>query len=237
MNFTRPTGEKPSLLTYEEVQTFLHEFGHALHGLLTHVKYASLSGTSVYHDFVELPSQFNENFLAQKEFLDGFARHYITNEPMPQELIDKVIASSQYAAGYACVRQLSFGFLDMAWHTITAPVTDAYEFENKAIHSVKVFEPIPGCIMSAQFTHIFSGGYAAGYYGYKWAEVLDADAFSKFKKDGIFNKSTAQSFKDNILSKGGTESPMILYKRFRGQEPTIDALLERDGIKGSKAKH
>ena len=234
MNFTRPTENKPSLLTYSEVETFLHEFGHALHGLLTNCRYASLSGTSVYRDFVELPSQFNENFLPQKEFLDSFAKHYLTGEPIPQDLIDKIIASSQFGAAYACIRQLNFGYLDMAWHTITEKVTDPFDFEANALKDVLIFPITENCITSTQFSHIFSGGYAAGYYSYKWAEVLDADAFAKFKEDGLFNQATAKSFKDNILSKGGSEHPMTLYKRFLGCEPSIDELLERDGIKVDK---
>lgn len=230
MNFTKPTADKPSLLTPYEVETFLHEFGHALHGLLSNTKYASLSGTSVYRDFVELPSQFNENYLTQKEFLDGFAKHYITGEPIPQELIDKIIASSQYGAAYACLRQLSFGYLDMAWHTATAPIDDAATFETQAMKGVEMFEPIEGCALSPQFSHIFSGGYAAGYYSYKWSEVLDADAFSMFLQNGIFDKKTADAFRENVLMRGGTENPAELYRRFRGQDPTIDALLLRDGI-------
>lgn len=231
MNFTKPTGTKPALLTPYEVETFLHEFGHALHGLLADTEYASLSGTSVYRDFVELPSQFNENYLTQKDFLDGFARHYVTGEPIPQNLVDKIVQSSQYGAAYACLRQLGFGFTDMAWHTIESPVEDVVGFERKALESVSMFDDVDGCIFSPQFSHIFSGGYAAGYYSYKWAEVLDADAFSLFLKNGLFDKATADSFRRNVLMKGGTEHPMTLYKRFRGQEPTIDALLERDGIK------
>lgn len=232
MNFTKPTESKPSLLTFNEVKTFAHEFGHALHSLLSKCKYPSLSGTNVYRDFVELPSQFNENFMYEREFLDSFAKHYLTGEKIPQELIDKVIASAQYGAAYACMRQLGFGFLDMAWHTLEQPYTgDPYSFEHEAQKPVRLFEPVEGCIMSAQFNHIFSGGYAAGYYGYKWAEVLDADAFAKFKEEGIFNPATAQSFKDNILSRGGTEKPMTLYQRFRGRKPQVDALLRRDGIK------
>ena len=230
MNFTRPTEDKPSLLTFGEVETFLHEFGHALHGLLANTKYSSLSGTNVYRDFVELPSQFNENFLVEKEFLDGFARHYLTGEPMPEELVNKIIASAQFGAAYACIRQLNFGYLDMAWHTITAPVDDPVAFEKQAIKDVLQF-PVPdGCAISPQFSHIFSGGYAAGYYSYKWAEVLDADAFAAFKEHGIFDPATARSFKENILMKGGTVHPMTLYKAFRGKEPTVDALLARDGI-------
>lgn len=233
MNFTKPTDTKPSLLTPNEVKTFLHEFGHALHGLLANTKYASLSGTAVYRDFVELPSQFNENYLMEKEFLDGFAKNYKTGEPIPQELVDKIVKSSQFGAAYACLRQLSFGYLDMAWHTLTHPVaaSDVENFENKATESVRMFDPVPGTIMSPQFSHIFSGGYAAGYYSYKWSEVLDADAFSVFKQNGIFDKKSADSFRTNVLMKGGTEHPMTLYKRFRGQEPTIDALLQRDGIR------
>ena len=231
MNFTKPTADKPSLLTPGEVETFLHEFGHALHGLLADTRFQSLSGTSVYRDFVELPSQFNENYLTEKEFLDGFARHYQTGEPMPAEYIDRLVKSSQYGAAYQCMRQLSFGYLDMAWHTITAPVTDPVAFEREATESVKIFEPVDGSMTSPQFSHIFSGGYAAGYYSYKWAEVLDADAFAFFKEHGIFDKATADSFRRNVLSRGGTENPAELYRRFRGQDPTIDALLIRDGIR------
>lgn len=231
MNFTKPTGDKPSLLTPYEVETFLHEFGHALHGLLANTKYSSLSGTSVYRDFVELPSQFNENYMTEKQFLDTFAKHYQTGAPVPTELVDALIASSQYGAAYACLRQLAFGYLDMAWHTIQAPVTDPVKFENEAIAQVNMFEPVEGTMISPQFSHIFSGGYAAGYYSYKWAEVLDADAFSVFKKNGIFDRKTADSFRTNILMKGGTEDPAELYRRFRGGDATIDALLMRDGIK------
>ncbi|MBQ2980257.1 MAG: M3 family metallopeptidase [Bacteroidaceae bacterium] len=232
MNFTRPTATAPSLLTYGEVETFLHEFGHALHGLLSKVTYNSLSGTNVYRDFVELPSQFNENFLAEKEFLDGFARHYETGETIPAELVEKIIASSQYHAAYACVRQLSFGMLDMAWHSITAPVAaDAVlAFEKEALLPTQVTPSVDGTALSPQFGHIFSGGYAAGYYGYKWAEVLDADAFAAFKEKGIYDQETARAFRENVLERGGTENPMELYKRFRGHEPSIDALMRRDGI-------
>ncbi len=230
MNFTKPTETKPSLLTPYEVETFLHEFGHGLHGLLTKAKYGSLSGTNVLHDFVELPSQFNENYLTEKEFLDGFARHYETGDSIPAELVDRLIASAQFGAAYACLRQLSFGLLDMAWHTITEPVDDAAKFENDAIESVAMFEPIEGLQFAPTFSHIFAGGYAAGYYGYKWAEVLDADAFAHFKEHGIFDRETADSFRDNILSRGGTEDPAVLYRRFRSHDATIDALLKRDGI-------
>ncbi len=230
MNFTKPTAETPSLLTPYEVETFLHEFGHSLHGLLANTKYSSLSGTAVYRDFVELPSQFNENYLTEKEFLDGFARHYQTGEPIPQELVDRLIASSRYGAAYACMRQLNFGYLDMAWHTITEPVQDPVAFESAAIETVRIFPDQEGAMISPQFSHIFSGGYAAGYYSYKWAEVLDADAFALFKQNGIFDRATADSFRHNILERGGTEHPAELYRRFRGADPTIDALLERDGI-------
>ena len=231
MNFTRPTETKPSLLTVREVETFMHEFGHALHQLLSRCKYQSLSGTNVYRDFVEVPSQFNENYVYEREFLDSFARHYQTGEPVPQELIDRLIASSQYGAAYACVRQLGFGFIDMAWHSITDPYEgDDYEFEYQALKDVQAFEPVEGCIMSPQFTHIFSGGYAAGYYGYKWAEVIECDAFDHFRQNGIFNRETARSWVNNVLSRGGTEAPMTLYKRFSGEEPRIEAMMRRDGI-------
>lgn len=233
MNFTKPTDSKPSLLTPYEVETFLHEFGHGLHGLLANTKYASLAGTNVLRDFVELPSQFNENYLTEKEFLDGFARHYQTGEPIPAELVDRIIATSQFGAAYACLRQLNFGLLDMAWHTITSPVDDAAAFETAAGKSVAMFDPVEGSMSSPTFSHIFAGGYAAGYYSYKWAEVLDADAFAHFKEHGIFDPATAASFRENILSKGGTEDPAVLYRRFRGHDATIDALLERDGIKNT----
>lgn len=232
MNFTRATADKPALLTYDEVETFLHEFGHGLHGMLTRCQYASMSGTNVPRDFVELPSQFNENFLGEKAFLDTFAKHYLTGEAMPQALIDKIKAAQNYHAAYACARQLSFGYLDMAWHTITEPFDgDVIAFGNAAMEQVKVLPVVPETQMETAFTHIFAGGYAAGYYSYKWSEVLDADAFSVFKKNGIFDKKTADSFRTNILERGGTEPAMTLYKRFRGQEPTVDALMERDGIK------
>ncbi len=230
MNFTKPTADKPSLLTPYEVETFLHEFGHALHGLLADTKYGSLSGTSVYRDFVELPSQFNENYLTEKEFLDSFAKHYQSGEPIPQELIDRMVAAQQYGAAYACIRQLQFGYLDMAWHTITEAVTDPMAFERDAIAALNTFPAVEGTMTSPQFSHIFSGGYAAGYYSYKWAEVLDADAFAYFQEKGIFSPEAAKSFRDNVLSRGGTENPAELYRRFRGADPTIDALLRRDGI-------
>jgi peptidyl-dipeptidase Dcp len=231
MNFTKPVGDKPSLLTPYEIETFLHEFGHSLHGLLANSKYKSLSGTNVYRDFVELPSQFNENYLTEREFLDTFAKHYITGEPLPENLVKALIESKQYGAAYSCMRQLQFGYLDMAWHTITAPVDDPVAFERESTKDVQMFAPVDGSMVSAQFSHIFSGGYAAGYYSYKWAEVLDADAFAQFKKNGIFDAETAKSFRENVLTRGGTENPADLYRRFRGGDPTIDALLERDGIK------
>ena len=232
MNFTPPTATSPSLLTFNELTTLLHEFGHALHGMLSNTTYASLSGTSVYRDFVELPSQLLENWATEKEFLDTFAFHYQTGEPIPSQLIEKIKKAEQFLVGYACLRQLSFCYLDMAWHTLSTPFSgDVKSFETDAWKKTLLFEPIAETCMSTQFNHIFSGGYAAGYYSYKWAEVLDADAYEVFKQQGIFNKKTAISFAENILSKGGSEHPMILYKRFRGQEPTIDALLKRNGIK------
>lgn len=230
MNFTKPTATKPSLLTPYEVSTFLHEFGHALHGLLADTRYKSLSGTNVRRDFVELPSQFNENFLNEKEFLDSFARHYETGEAIPQSLIDRMKSASQFGAAYACLRQLNFGYLDMAFHTVTGPIESVAEFEKAAGESVMIFPPEDNSLVAPQFSHIFAGGYAAGYYSYKWAEVLDADAFAKFKAEGIFNRDTAMSFRHNILERGGTEEPDKLYRRFRGKEPSIDALLRRDGI-------
>ena len=248
MNFTRPTAEKPALFTYDEVRTFLHEFGHGLHGMLTRCQYSAQSGTNVPRDFVELPSQFNENFIDEKEFLDTFAKHYKTGESLPQELLDKMHASQTYHAAYSCVRQLSFGYLDMAWHTLEKPfevnetigtIESVTRFCDEAMKQVQVLPTVPGTQMATAFTHIFSGGYAAGYYSYKWSELLDADAFSVFKeakaKNGsIFDKKAAKLFRTNILERGGTEKPMDLYKRFRGGEPTINALLERDGIKAKK---
>ncbi len=232
MNFTRPTDTKPALLTFDEVKTFLHEFGHSLHGMLTRCTYQSLSGTNVYRDFVELPSQIMENWASEKEFLDGFAVNYKTGEKIPAELIQKIKDSENFNIAYFCLRQLSFGYLDMAWHTIEKPFEgDVISYEKEAMASTQIIPMIPNTGMSPTFSHIFSGGYAAGYYSYKWAEVLDADAFSVFEKNGIFDKKTADSFRKNILERGGTEHPMILYKRFRGQEPTIDALLKRNGIK------
>jgi peptidyl-dipeptidase Dcp len=231
MNFTRPTADKPALLTYDETNTFLHEFGHALHGIFANTTYESMSGTNVYRDFVELPSQLMENFMSKKEFLDTFAAHYETGETIPVELIEKIKSSANYNVGYACLRQLGFGLLDMAYHTTTAPIEgDLAQFEQQALGRTQLLPVVDGTLTGGTFSHIFSGGYAAGYYSYKWAEVLDADAFAAFEANGIFNTETAQSFRDNVLSRGGTEEPMDLYKRFRGQEPTIDALMRRDGI-------
>lgn len=232
-NFSKPIGNDPVLLTPYEVETFLHEFGHSLHGLSAEAKYPSISGTNVFHDFVELFSQFNENYLTQKEFLDSFAKHYKTGKKMPQSLIDKFIKSSQFGAAYACMRQLNFCYLDMAYHTITEPLrasSDFKEFEKNALEPVKIFDSIDGTAISPAFSHIFSGGYAAGYYGYKWSEELDADAFAEFQENGIFDKKTATKFR-KMLQAGGTVDPMTLYIEFRGKEPTIDALLRRDGIK------
>ena len=232
MNFTKPTDQKPALLTLGEVETFLHEFGHSLHGMFANTRFESLSGTNVWWDFVELPSQFMENYAVEKEFLRTFAFHYQTGEPIPDELIDRIIRSRNFMAAYGCLRQVSFGLLDMAYYTQKDEFSqDIMRFEKEAWKDAIVMPQMPDTCMTVQFSHIMAGGYAAGYYSYKWAEVLDADAFSVFKKNGIFDTATAQSFRDNILSKGGTEHPMTLYKRFRGQEPTIDALLERNGIK------
>lgn len=232
MNFTKPTQDKPALLTFGEVETFLHEFGHSLHGMFANSTYESLSGTNVYWDFVELPSQFMENFATEKEFLHTFARHYQTGELIPDELVQRLIDARNFNVAYACLRQVSFGLLDMAWYTRTTPFDgDVRTYEKQAWAEAQILPQLEETCMSTQFSHIFAGGYAAGYYSYKWAEVLDADAFSLFRQKGIFNPEVAQSFRENILSKGGTEHPMTLYKRFRGQEPTIDALLIRNGIK------
>lgn len=232
MNFTKPTLDKPALLTFGEVETFLHEFGHSLHGIFANSTYESLSGTNVYWDFVELPSQFMENFAIEKEFLHTFARHYQTDELIPDELVQRIVDSSNFNAAYACLRQVAFGLLDMAWYTRNTPFEgDVKAYEKKAWEKTQILPPVEEACMSTQFSHIFAGGYSAGYYSYKWAEVLDADAFSLFKQKGIFNPEVAISFRENILSRGGTEHPMTLYKRFRGQEPSIDALLTRNGIK------
>ena len=237
MNLTKPTEDKPALLTLSEVETFLHEFGHSLHGMFANTRFESLSGTNVWWDFVELPSQFMENYAIEKEFLRTFAFHYQTGEPLPDELIRRIVRSRNFMAATACLRQVSFGLLDMAYYTMREPfTTDIIPFEKKAWQKAILGEQLTDTCMTVQFSHIMAGGYAAGYYSYKWAEVLDADAFSVFKRHGIFDEKTAQSFRDNILSKGGTEHPMTLYKRFRGGEPTIDALLKRNGIKRETKK-
>ena len=237
MNLTKPTDEKPALLTLGEVETFLHEFGHSLHGMFANTRFESLSGTNVWWDFVELPSQFMENFSVEKDFLRTFAFHYQTGEPLPDDLIRRIVKSRNFMATTACLRQVSFGLLDMAYYTKKDAFTDdIIPFEKKAWKKAILGEQLPDTCMTVQFSHIMAGGYAAGYYSYKWAEVLDADAFSVFKRHGIFDQETAQRFRDNILSRGGTEHPMTLYKRFRGGEPTIDALLKRNGIKRETKK-
>ncbi len=231
MNLTKPTPTKPALLTLGEVETFLHEFGHSLHGMFANTRFESLSGTNVWWDFVEMPSQFMENYSTEKDFLRTFAYHYQTGEAIPDDLIDRIKKSRNYNAALACLRQVSFGLLDMAYYTLREPFDeDIIPFEKNAWKKAIIAKQLPETCMTTQFSHIMSGGYAAGYYSYKWAEVLDADAFSVFKANGIFDTETAQKLRDCILSKGGTEHPMVLYKRFRGQEPTIDALLKRNGI-------
>ena len=231
MNFTKPTANTPSLLTFDEFTTFLHEFGHGLHGILAQGKYESINGTSVKRDFVELPSQIMENWATEKEYLDLWAKHYQTGEAMPAELIEKLVAAKNYLAAYFNVRQLSFGMLDMAWHTITEPYTgDVLAFENKAIAPTQVLPMVDGTAMGPAFTHIFSGGYATGYYGYKWAEVLAADAFSFFKEKGIFSKEVADKFRTEVLEKGGHEHPMTLYVNFRGHKPQTQALIDQMGL-------
>ena len=237
MNLTKPTDENPALLTLGEVETFLHEFGHSLHGMFANTRFESLSGTSVWWDFVELPSQFMENYAIERDFLRTFAFHYKTGEPLPDELIDRIVRSRNFMAAYSCLRQVSFGLLDMAYYTKNEPFDeDIIAFEKEAWKEAVISPQMTETCMTVQFSHIMAGGYAAGYYSYKWAEVLDADAFSVFKHEGIFNTQTAQRFRDCILSRGGTEHPMTLYKRFRGSEPTIDALLERNGIKRNTEK-
>ena len=231
MNFTKPTAEKPALLTFSEVNTFLHEFGHALHGMFADTTYSSMSGTNVYWDFVELPSQIMENFATEKDFLNTFAKHYQTGKNLPEDMLQRIIDASIFNVAYACLRQLSFGLLDMAWYTRSTSFDgDIRSYEKEAWKEVQILPNIEETCMTVQFSHIMAGGYSAGYYSYKWAEVLDADAFSLFKEKGIFHKETANSFRMNVLSQGGTEHPMILYKRFRGKEPSIDALLKRNGI-------
>lgn len=230
-NFTKPTSTRPSLLTLDEVLTLFHEFGHALHGILANSTYESLSGTNVFWDFVELPSQIMENWVYEKECLDLFARHYQTGEAIPEEYIRRIRESANFLSGYQTVRQIGFGLSDMAWHGPEgAKAEDVVTFEEQATSRTQLFPPVPGTCFSSSFSHIFHGGYASGYYSYKWAEVLDADAFQLFKEKGIFNKQVANAFRKHILSAGGTEHPMALYKRFRGHEPSVQALLERSGL-------
>ncbi|WP_026464889.1 M3 family metallopeptidase [Adhaeribacter aquaticus] len=230
-NFTKPTSTKPSLLTFNEVKTLFHEFGHALHGLLANGTYGSLSGTNVYWDFVELPSQVMENWAYEKECLDLFARHYETGELLPAELIQKLKDSSNYMAGYTTVRQIGLARLDMGWHTTDpATITDVGSFEAQVLQETELLPPVPGTNTSCSFSHIFQGGYSSGYYSYKWAEVLDADTFEFFQEKGIFNRETGDLFRQHVLSAGGSEHPMQLYKRFRGQEPSPQALLRRTGL-------
>lgn len=232
MNFSKPTPERPALLTMGEVGTLLHEFGHALHGIFSHVRRRNMGGTNVYWDFVELPSQFMENFALEPEFLHTFARHYQTGEPMPQELIERMLKARHYNVAYGCMRQVSFGLLDMGYYTLTSPLMgDIRQFEDEAWREAQITKRVPESCMTVQFGHIMSGGYAAGYYSYKWAEVLDADAFSAFQEEGIFNRDTAERFRREILSRGNTREPMDNYVAFRGRKPSIKALLKRDGIR------
>ncbi|PIB32567.1 peptidase M3 [Gaetbulibacter sp. 5U11] len=230
-NFTKPTKSKPSLLTFNEVTTLFHEFGHGLHGMLANTTYPSLSGTSVFWDFVELPSQVLENWCYEKEALELFAKHYETGEVIPMDLVQKIKESATFQEGMQTLRQLSFGLLDMSWHGVNpSDITNVKQHENKTFKDTNLYPDVKENCMSTAFAHIFQGGYSSGYYSYKWAEVLDADAFDYFKEKGIFNKDVATKFKDNVLSKGGTENPMVLYKRFRGQEPKPEALLKRAGL-------
>ena len=231
MNFTKPTADAPALITHDELVTFLHEFGHALHGIFAEGRYGSLTGTNVSRDFVELPSQIMENWAFEPEYLNSFAKHYQTGEPIPAELIEKVVAAKNYLAGYAQVRQLHFGYLDMAWHSLTElPADSAVEFEQKVLAPYAVMPAVEGVAFSTSFSHIFSGGYSAGYYSYKWAEVLEADAFSLFKEKGIFNTEVSNSFRKNILSMGGTEDEAVIYRNFRGHDPQPEALMEKLGL-------
>ncbi len=230
-NFTKPTADAPALITHDELTTFLHEFGHALHGIFAEGRYPSLTGTGVSRDFVELPSQIMENWAFEPEYLNSFAKHYQTGEPIPAELIEKVVAAKNYLAGYSQVRQLHFGYLDMAWHSIAElPAEGTIEFEQKILDPYAVMPSVEGAAFSCSFSHIFSGGYSAGYYSYKWAEVLEADAFSLFKEKGIFNTEVSHSFRENILSKGGTEDEAVIYRNFRGHDPEPQALMEKLGL-------
>ena len=230
-NFTKPTADAPALITHDELTTFLHEFGHALHGIFADGRYPSLTGTSVSRDFVELPSQIMENWAFEPEYLNSFAKHYQTGEPIPAELIEKIVAAKNYLAGYAQVRQLHYGLLDMSWHTLTElPSESTVDFETKALAPYAVLPAVEGAAFSGSFSHIFSGGYSAGYYSYKWAEVLEADAFSLFKEKGIFNTEVAASFRENILSKGGSEDEAVIYRNFRGHDPQPEALMKKLGL-------
>jgi peptidyl-dipeptidase Dcp len=230
-NFTKPLADKPSLITFDEVQTLFHEFGHALHSLLSQCRYRSLSGTNVYWDFVELPSQIMENWSLEIESLHLFAKHYQTGELLPVSLAQKIKESAKFMAGYQSLRQVTFAMLDMAWHTTPAEqIRNPAEFEEQTLRELRVLPKVDGTCLTCAFTHVFSGGYSAGYYSYKWAEVLDADAFELFQERGLFDRETAKKFKDWVLSRGGTEHPMSLYKKFRGREPDADALLKRDGL-------
>ena len=230
-NFTKPTADTPALITHDELTTFLHEFGHALHGMFAQGRYPSLTGTSVSRDFVELPSQIMENWAFEPEYLNSFAKHYQTGEPIPAELIEKIVAAKNYLAGYGQVRQLHFGYLDMAWHSLTElPAEGTVEFEQKVLAPYAVMPAVEGSAFSTSFSHIFSGGYSAGYYSYKWAEVLEADAFSLFKEKGIFNTEVAGSFRKEILEKGGAEDEAVIYRNFRGHDPEPQALMEKLGL-------
>ena len=231
MNFTKPTADAPSLITHSELTTFLHEFGHALHGILAQGRYPSLTGTGVSRDFVELPSQIMENWAYEPEYLNTFAKHYQTGESIPMELIEKIVAAKNFQAGYAQVRQLHFGLVDMAWHTLeTIPAESTIEFEQKVLAPYAVMPSVPGCGSSNAFSHIFSGGYSAGYYSYKWAEVLEADAFSLFQEKGIFNTEVSNAFRKEILEKGGMEDEAVIYRNFRGHNPQPEALMEKLGL-------
>jgi len=230
-NFTRPSGDKPALISVDEVQTLFHEFGHALHGILSKCHYKKVAGTNVSRDFVELPSQIMENWATHPDVLKSYAKHYETGEVIPDELIAKIEKSGQFNTGFAVTEYLSASFLDMDWHTLTkAEEQDATAFENASLTKIGLIPEIVVRYRSPYFRHIFAGGYSSGYYGYVWAEVLDKDAFQAFEENGIFDKATALSFRENILEKGGTEDPMVLYKRFRGKEPSVDAYLTKKGL-------